>query len=231
MASYLTLALELRQQILFAAFALADEEDLFSLDFMRNFPDPINERHVWLPIRHHAQVRLSDNPEDGEEYSSVQPLWYAPAADKLVKTLLCVHPTMREDMTYVVETWYDFYQSRSCLSASLTIYRTANHATRSRLLFEEGIDHGIKRYFSPDIQGPYVRHGCQRPFLPRCWSPWILGFAFDSKEEEYPVLWYGEPSKLARAEFAMILALYDEKDGWENWRTYVNRWRAVDSEQ
>jgi hypothetical protein len=229
MASYLTLALELRQQILFEAFALADGEDLFALEPMRRYVDRLTEENISLPIRQHAQVRLSEDPEDSERYSSVRPLWYTPAADQLVRTLLRVHATMREDMAYVVDTWYACKQPYGAHYSvqSLTTSRANDHSTRTRTqkLFKAGIDHGIKRYHSAEVAGPYICRGSQDPFLPRCWSSWLLGFAFETIQEESAQLWHGEPNRVAKVELEMIVALYDEGDGWDQWETYMNRWR------
>ena len=107
MVNYFSLPLELRQQILFYAFARVDKKDTQSAlrPFRRLFKATRALRKVNILIGYHGQVRLSEDPT-AAAYRRVLPFYYSPEIDKLIKRLCTAHPLLKADLAYVVNKWY-----------------------------------------------------------------------------------------------------------------------------
>ena len=103
MANFFALPLELRQQILFEAFAIADKQDAQSLS---NFSKLLKrgEESITSRIHHFAQVAISDDPAS-EDYCRVFPLRYCPKIAQLILRLCAADDRAKSNLAYAMNKW------------------------------------------------------------------------------------------------------------------------------
>ena len=101
MTNYSSLSLELRQQILFEAFAQADQDDLTSYAAF-----PRLKTCPWIAARVYqlGAVRISGDSAS-PDYKRAQLLCYSPAVSSLIDSLLHLDKHMRADLKFVVNKW------------------------------------------------------------------------------------------------------------------------------
>lgn len=106
--SYFCLPREIRQQILFECFALADQEDTDDLVTLGKCFSKEHEVRVKLcqELRPDASV-LTAGDLKSRDKKRQEPLWYCPAAEQLLRYLSGVNNAMRRDAKFVVNKWAD----------------------------------------------------------------------------------------------------------------------------
>ena len=106
MANYFSLPLEIRQQILFEAFALCDQQDAEKP--LREFREFLNAVCLYSKITDRlfelTRVQLADD-RSNDSYKLVQPLRYSAKVAELIQCLCAAHPAMGRDLYYVVNKW------------------------------------------------------------------------------------------------------------------------------